>query len=275
MYKVILTTNFSESARNAMCYAVQLFGATETEYYIMNTFIDSPTGNDGFLSASDLASRGYQKELKADETYLRKVFPDKDLIIHTRSVYGNLTSAINELVHNIGANYVVIGNKKQYDFDSGILRAKTYEFVRNIECPVLAIPAEREFKVDEGGLIFASDLHTIKKPDHLEPLVRIAKQHKVPVMTIHIKKPAHETTEEETKGSTQLSMIFDIVDYEMHQLEREDVLTGISEFVESHGNSLLVLLARKHNFFKRLTQQSLTKEMSKLANMPLLILHDY
>ena len=275
MYKVILTTNFSESARNAMCYAVQLFGAENTEYYIMNTFIDSPTGNDGFLSAEDLASRENTKQLKADETFLRKVFPDKDLMIHRRSVYGTLTSAINELVEQIGANYVVIGNKKEYDFDANILRAKTYEFVRNVKCPVLAIPSDREFKVNEGGLIFASDLHTIKKPDHLEPLVRIAKRHDVPVMTIHIKKPEHEVSDEEEKAGTQLSEIFSIVNYEMHQMERSDVLNGILEFVESNGNSLLVLLARKHNFFKRMTQQSLTKEMSKLASLPLLILHDY
>jgi nucleotide-binding universal stress UspA family protein len=275
MYKVILTTNFSESARNAMCYAIQLFGAENTEYYIMNTFIDSPTGNDGFLSPEDLERRESSEELKADETYLRKVFPELDLVIHKRSVYGSLTSAINELVHQIGANYVVIGNKKEYDFDANLLRAKTYEFVRNIECPVLAIPSERSFQVKEGGLIFASDLNTIKKPDHLEPLVRIAKQHGVPVKALHIKKPSQEISDTEEIAGTQLSEIFGIVDYEMHQVEREDVLNGIAEFVESHGSSLLVLLARKHNFFKRMTQQSLTKEMSKLATMPLLILHDY
>jgi hypothetical protein len=205
MYKVILSTNFSESARNAMVYAVQLFGSKDTEYYIMNTFIDSPTGNDGFLSAEDLSNRGDSSQLKAEETFLRKVFPDKNLDITTTSVYGTLTSAINELVHKIGANYVVFGNKEKYDFEAGILRAKTYDLIRKIECPVLAVPAERDFRANEGGLVFASDLHTIQKPDHLEPLVRIAKQHEVPVMTIHIKKPKDVETQEQTKAGTQLS----------------------------------------------------------------------
>lgn len=258
-----------------MLYAIQLFGSENTEYTIMNTLIDSPTGNDGVLSVEKLESDENEKNLAADETFLRKVFPDKILKINKRSIYGHLTSAINELVEDIGANYVVIGNKEKYDFEMGMLRAKTYEMIDKINCPVLAIPAEREFKVNEGGLIFASDLNTIKKPDHLEPIIRIAQLHEVPIMVINIRKPEHKLTSDEENAGTQLHKIFSKVEHEFHQMENEDVLNGIKNFVESNGSSLLVLLARKHNFFKRLTSQSLTKEMSRLAKMPLLILHDY
>lgn len=275
MIKVILTTNFSESARNAMCYSVQLFGAENVEYTIMNTLIDAATGNDGFLSIEKLNDDENAKNLKAEENFLRKVFPSLNLKIKSRSVYGQLTSAINELTADIGAHYVVIGNKEKYDFDAGMLRAKTYDLIDKIKCPVLAIPSNREFQPGEGGLIFASDLHTIKKPDHLEPIVRLAEMHNVPIMVINIKKPQHVTTPAEEEAGTQIKHIFKEVGHEWHQMENEDVLSGIMGFVEANGASLLVLLARKHNIFQRLTQQSLTKEMSKLANMPLLILHDY
>lgn len=275
MIKVILTTNFSESARNAMCYAVQLFGAENTEYTIMNTLIDAATGNDGFLSVEKLTEDENAKNMKAEEVFLRKVFPNQELNIQLRSVYGHLVSAINELSSEITAHYVVIGNKEKYDFDAGMLRAKTYELIDRIKCPVLAIPSNREFQINEGGLIFASDLNTINKPDHLEPIVRLAQIHGVPIMAINIKKPTHVTTKSEEDAGTQLEKIFNEVEHEFHQLEHEDVLTGIKKFVEANGASLLVLLARKHNFIQRMTSQSLTKEMSKLANLPLLILHDY
>lgn len=275
MIKVILTTNFSESARNAMCYAVQLFGTENTEYTIMNTLIDAPMGNDGFLSVEKLTDDENAKNMKAEENFLRKVFPGKNLNIKKRSVYGQLVAAINELTREIGAHYVVIGNKEKYDFDAGMLRAKTYELIDRIKCPVLAIPSNREFQVDEGGLIFASDLHTINKPDHLEPIIRLAQLHKVPIMAINIKKPAKVLTPSEEEAGTQLKQIFSEVEHEFHQLEHADVLTGIKKFVDDNGASLLVLLARKQNFIQRMTSQSLTKEMSKLANLPLLILHDY
>jgi nucleotide-binding universal stress UspA family protein len=275
MIKVILTTNFSESARNAMIYAVQLFGSENTSYTIMNTLIDSPTGNDGFLSVEKLNEGDDSKNIKGEETFLRKIFPDNDLKIDCRTVYGHLVPAVNELSKELAANYVVIGNRENFPIDVGILRAKTYEMIERIECPVIAVPANREFREGEGGLVFASDLNTIKKPDHLEPLVRLASQHEVPVMVINVKRPKDVKTKEQEEAGVQLNKIFDKVKHEIHQLENEDVLVGISGFVESNGSSLLILLARKHNFFKRLTSQSLTKEMSKLANMPLLILHDY
>ena len=241
----------------------------------MNTLIDSPTNNDGFLSVEKLSGTENTKNMKAEEQFLRNAFPGLNLDIKLRSIYGHLISAINELAADIGAQYVEIGNKEKYDFDAGMLRAKTYEMIDKINCPVLAIPAEREFQKGEGGLIFASDLNKIKKPDHLEPIIRLAQMHKVPIMVINVTKPEHVKTPLEEEAGTQIDKIFANVDHEWHKMENEDVLTGISGFVESNGASLLVLLARKHNLFKRLTSQSLTKEMSKLARMPLLILHDY
>jgi hypothetical protein len=275
MIKVILTTNFSDSARNAMIYAVQLFGPENTEYTIMNTLIDSPTGNDGFLSVEKLSESEDSTNILREEAYLRKIFPDIDLTINCRTVYGHLIPAINALSEEIRANYAVIGNREVYPIDAGILRSKTYEMIERINCPVIAIPSTHEFKEGHGGLVFASDLNTIKKPDHLMPIIRLAKHHDVPVMAIHIKKPEEEKTKEQEEAGVQLSKIFESVEHEMYQLENDDVLIGISGFVESNGNSLLILLARKNNFFKRLISQSLTKELSKLANMPLLILHDY
>ncbi|UKN03207.1 universal stress protein [Paracrocinitomix mangrovi] len=275
MIKVIITTNFTESARNAMVYAANLFGVENTQYYIMNTFIDMPTRNDGLLSVEQISDRRENKRLKEEVEFLKNQFPNQNIVVKSKSVYGQLVPAINSLVKEIAAQYVVIGNKSKYDFDAGMLRAKTYEMIGKIECPVLAVPENRPWFPGEGGLIFASDLQTIKKPDHLEPLVRIANQHQVPVMVINIKKPETAASAEEEKADTQLSHIFGSTKHEMHKLEDADVLNGINKFVESHGNSLLVLLARKQNLFQRLTQQSVTQKMSKLANLPLLILHDY
>lgn len=275
MIKVILTTNFSESARNASVYAIQLFGTDNVEYTIMNTIIDSPTGTDGVMSAEGLSDRSDAERLRVEEDFFKKVFAGKDLKIESTSVHGHLVAAINELTKQIGANYVVIGNRSSYDFDASILRAKTYEMIEKIECPVLAVPEGREFSQNEGGLIFASDLKTINKPDHLEPLIRLAVIHDVPVKALHVKKPDVEMTTKHEEAGTQLNQIFAQIPLKMHELEHEDVTKGIIDFVESNGPSLLVLLARRQNFIQRLTRSSLAKEFSKMASMPLLILHDY
>ncbi|MEX1000682.1 MAG: universal stress protein [Crocinitomicaceae bacterium] len=275
MIKVILTTNFSESTRNAMNYAVHLFGNENTEYIIMNTYIDSPTGNDGFLSVDELQERGGTKHLRKEEQLLRAAFPDKNLTIRIHSTYGLLASAINDAVKDLKANYVVIGNRSKYNFEAAMLRAKTYELIDKIECPVLAVPVDRKFTPGEGGLIFASDMHRIKYPEQIKPLIGIAKYHKVPVMVINVKKPQEDMTKKEEEAGEQLEDIFSSIPHEFHHLKNEDVKKGIRKFVDAHGRSLLVLLARKQNIFQRFTQQSLTKEMSRLAEMPLLILHDY
>lgn len=275
MTKIILTTNFSESARNAMIYAIHLFGTTDTEFVLMNTFIDASTGTDGFISAEELTKRGGTADVQAEKALLKKHFEGVDIKLKCVSVHGQLVSAINDTVTEESADYVVLGNKNKYDIDASFLRTKSYELIGKIKCPVLAVPQNREFKMGQGGLIFATDLNVIQKPEQLKPVIGIAQRYKVPVLGINVRRANQAKTEKEEKASQQLNKIFESVNFEMHQIEDEQVMRGITDFVATKGSSLLILLARKHNILQGLVQQRLTKEISKVATLPLLILHDY
>ena len=270
---IVLSTNFTKGARNACRFAIQLFGDENVKYVLIHSYYEPPMAHDALHSVKDVESRNAEKDLKSECEKLQSEFPQFDLKIKYDSIFGLLISAINEAVIKYTADFVVIGNKSSFDLESKLLGYKTANFIRKIECPVLAIPENVQFK-EMNEITFASDMKSIKNLDVLKPALDLLKNLRAKLNILYVSKEEEILAGQKAEAGIYLDNYFTEVDHEFHHSSNPFIISGISRFVEKTESGLVILLARKHNFFQRLRESSKTQLMSELAKVPILVLHE-
>jgi hypothetical protein len=274
MKTIILTTNFSTGARNACKFGIQMFRDVGCKYVLMNSYYEPPATYDIMTSADDALERNSMKNLQAEKEALLAEFPDWKLDIVCESIYGMLASAVNQAVRTHEADYVVIGNKTKFSIENVIMRRKTADIIGQINATILAIPENVNYRSLEK-IAFASDLKMVNDTTQLDPVKSIGKKHDSCIDIIHVAKEGQKGVElQKSPTGVQLGGYFADMKHRFHKAMHDDVAAGISSFVSSNKSGLVVLLARKHSFFKRLFEPSRTKEVSELSEVPLLILKE-
>lgn len=270
---VLLTTNFTESSRNAARFAVQLFKDQSVKYVIMHSYYEPPVAHDALYSKEDLAERNSDEKLRHEIELIQKDFPKLKLEFECVIVFGLLAASINETVKRFEADYVVIGNKSSYNLESRLLGYKAANFIRKIEAPVIAVPADIEYK-EMDVITFASDMKKIKNLDVLAPALDVVKRNDAKLNIVYVSADDELLVGQQAEAGLYLDNYFAEVSHEFHHSSSHFIIAGISRFVENSKSGMVVLLARKHNFFKRLVESSKTQMMSELAKVPLLVLHE-
>lgn len=271
---VILTTNFTESSRNANRYALNLFRDENVQYVLLNSYYEPPLNHDGLVSADELLDRNSMDNLVKEKQLILKEFAGYDLNIECAAVYGVLAAAINEAVETHEADYVVIGNKPDFSLENTLLRYKTANFIRKINCSVLAVPEGMKFS-PLHDITFASDMKSIKDIEILRPVVDLVRREKSKLNILYVAKDDELLVGEQAQSGLMLDSYFATIPHEFHHSSNNFIISGITRFTETTDTGLVILLARKHNFFRRLVETSKTEMMSELAKTPLLVLHEY
>ena len=270
---ILLTTNFTKSAHNAINFAINLFGDKSVKYVIMNSYYEPPMTHDALHSVEEMTERASHEKCVAEMERIQSSFPELDLNIICESVYGLLKAAINESVEKYKVDYVVIGNKSSFDLESRLLGYKAANFIRKINCPVIAIPEDIKFS-DMKEITFASDMKSINNMEVLEPALEVIKRHEAKLNILYVSKDEEVLVGQQAESGLYLDNYFAEIPHEFHHSSNPFIIAGISRFVESSNSSLVILLARKQKFFKRLIEGSKTQMMSELAKIPVLVLHE-
>ncbi|MBD3638927.1 MAG: universal stress protein [Crocinitomicaceae bacterium] len=271
---IILTTNFTEGSRNACRYALQLFGDEQVNYVLMHSYFEPLADHDGLYSADQLMEQNSMKKLQDEKEKFRQEFTHLDLDeMECVSQYGVLVSAINDTISQYEADYVVIGNKADFDLESRLLGYKTANFIRKIKGPVLAVPSHLKYTPVQE-VTFASDMKNIKDMHVLDPALRLVKSSDAKLHILYVSNEEEVLVGQQAEAGLFLDNYFIEVPHEFHHSNNKFIMNGISSFVESSHSDLVIVLARKHNFFERLLKHSQTQLLSELAKVPMLVLHE-
>ena len=138
MKYIILPTDFSDSARNAMVYAINLFGVTDVQYTLLNTFLEPNLGTGVVVSMIDILQKRSSEGLAEDVDFLLKEFPKAKL--QRRSEHGDLSLVINDLLKEELYDFVVMGTKGE---TSGrwLMGSVAKSTIQDVLIPVIVVTA--------------------------------------------------------------------------------------------------------------------------------------
>jgi nucleotide-binding universal stress UspA family protein len=269
MMKILITTDFSENSLNAAKFAISMFGVKDVHYSLVNTYTEPRAVTTVVVSLNDFLRKESIEGVTKQKELLLSLFDGLKIESHT--YYGAPANTIKNLSQEMEVDYVVMGTKGASSVENFLIGSNTLEVIKEVNVPIVMIPLNCEYN-GMSKLAIASDLHKLNHSHLIDPLVRIAKQHdsEICVLNVH----TNETNYNEAIEGFELHNQLEDVNHSFHSEINPNVVEGIENFVYTKKVDLLAIVARRHTFFERIFTRSVTKELSKLAHFPMLILHE-
>ncbi|WP_127136876.1 universal stress protein [Flagellimonas oceanensis] len=279
--RVLLPTDYSKNALNAIRYAMELFSNERCEFYILNVFhisgytLDSmrvpETGEPYYEAAKKESEEGMERLMQ-----MIQLHPQNDKHrFHTITTFNSLTEAIKILVDKKDIDIIVMGTKGITESRARIFGTNTVKVMERIkECPVIAVPSHYMFEIPRE-IVFPTDYRTPFKKKEIGDLIAMAKLHDAKINVVHIDKDKDgKLSRKETANKELLKEILQGTDYEMHFLPADGISDGINTFIEEHNCQMVAFLNRKHLFFGSILSNPLVKKIGYDPQVPILELND-
>jgi|TARA_R110000782_G_scaffold80846_4_gene159825 nucleotide-binding universal stress UspA family protein len=278
MMTILLPTDFSNNAKNAIFYALELYKNQEVNFILMNAF--HPTHDDMANSITggslnDLLSQVSEKQLQEliAEIKSKKQLNNKKHSFSFKSVYGSLVEIIDTFVDKHPIDLIVMGAKGMSAVEKIVFGSNTYAVIKEVDCPALVIPDKVSYS-SPSTISIATDFKEIKKKNIFATLQPLVKDFKPEITLFNVTEEMKSIGADEKQMAQSITNILDVADIKTSYFKHEDVIYGTKEYVKQHNTSLMVLVNKKRNFFEDLFHISFTKQISFHAEIPLLILHD-
>ncbi len=277
--RIVLPTDFSKNALNAIRYALDLYQYQNCDFYFLNVFKVDGYSLDSMM-VPEPGERAYEAAKKSSEKDFEKLMDILELhhdnpkhTYHKISTYNSLLYAVKDIIAKKDIDLVVMGTKGTTGSRSVIFGTNTVKIMEEVtECPVLAIPEDFRFSPPKE-IVFPTDYKTSFKRRELNYLIEIAKMHNTAIRVLHIAERSELSNEQ--KGNQELlEDILRGVGYSFHTLTDIKVHTGIGSFIESRGSDIVAFVNKKHRFFGSMLSNPLVKEIGYHSKVPVLVLND-
>ena len=278
--KILLPTDFSRNAWDAIAYAVDLFKNERCDFYILNVYSFTGYAMDNIIVAqpnNEYAEAIREKSMKGLEKILQRLsFRDEDPghTYYTISKNDNLLDAIKDVVALKDIDLVIMGTKGDTDGINVKFGSNTVMVMEKVRsCPVLAVPPDVVYK-DPSEIVFPTSYKTHFKKRELAYLIDIARITNAPIRILHVENEK-ELDETQRNFKKLLGECLEDIEHSFHNLEKSEISEAVELFVQERGSEMIAFINKKHTFFGSIFSRPLVRDLGTHSKIPVLALHDF
>lgn len=276
MKKILLPTDFSDNAYNAICYALKLFKNEECVFYLVHTYtpaiyqaeyvLHSP----GQVGLGDVHQTRALAQLQQLMDRLHKEFDDPKHMFVPHAAFNLLVDEIVDMVQKEQIDLVIMGTQGATGAKEIFLGTHTVHVIKKAGCPVIAIPPHFEYETPKE-ILFPTDYEVDYQTVQLDELLELARAHISRIEVVHI-STGYELKEEELRNKAKLEEILNGIAHLFHDMPNQDVISGINNFQLKKKVNLLVMVQNKHTFLERLFIEPVIKKIGFHVTIPFMVI---
>lgn len=277
MKHILFPTDFSDNSEHAYPYALELARLFNADVTLFNSYKLPYSKSNLLVSMTDRMQNDSITSLEKLKQEALNQVEYKNISIHTESRSGGFVSLIPKVAASIESDLIVMGTKGASGLKEMFIGSNTLEVIQTSHCPVLAIPehAKDAQKRKFDKIAMATDLRKISDPKQLRPLFEIARVCNAPIEFVNIIRPEDQVSDEERAQQVLfLEELAEDVQTSIHFATNEDIIDGLSDYINHKKPDLFAMLSRKHNLFERLFTKSITNKLSFRTEIPLLVMDE-
>jgi len=270
MKRILVPTDFSEQAENALKVAAQIAKRNNSEIYVLNSLeLPLHLASSGETSAMPESLFFIQLAKQNFEKVLKRPYLD-GLLIHEAIIgHGEVYNNIQEVVDEKDIDLVIMGSHGDNGFMEMFIGSNTEKVVRTSNVPVLVIKNEHtDFKIN--NLVYATDFaEDCKKP--LKKVKEIIKRTGAHLNLLFVNTPnAFVTTTEINERVNNLlkDVNIDKEDFTVNIYNDTSVERGILNFAKESKADLIGLGTHGRKGLSHFFNGSVSEDLVNNANMP-------
>ncbi|NJC28196.1 universal stress protein [Neolewinella antarctica] len=267
MRKILIPTDFSPIADNAMKCAIEIATRLKGELHLHHAYTMIRKVDYNWNHPSD--QQPFVQEIERQMSVSKRKFTDittrRGLDLHTEVVEEHVDALFRKAILNGGVDLIVMGSKGTTGLERVVLGSVAESAMTLAEIPVLIVPPGHAFPPLER-IVVAIDGQEIA-PATLRPLRELALGFGAEITILYVDTGG--TTEKEQ----QLDSIFEGIPTVYRKIPVNNTINDtVSAFVEAEDAHLLCMIKREKGFFDSLFKKSVTKDQLGRNDVPLLVL---
>ncbi len=279
MKKILIPTDLSSNASNAISYAFQLFRNSNVQFYVLHVdhpIIDMPTSSIEFMSPTtypDLVSQKKMVEKQILKIIEKLNSKDDNFNYEIENEIGFAGDVIVSKAQELNCDLIIMGTKGATGLSQFFIGSVTASVIRKSDISVLAITENFTFEKLEK-IVFATDYEGISNKKTLQPLFELARMFDAKVMMFHAieaKEPIAAYIEELQVWKAEKN--FHHVKHTNSIATCENIPDGILDFAGENEADLIAIIPHTYNFFENLLHKSVSKQIAFESKTPILALH--
>lgn len=278
MRKILIPTDFSENALNAIKYALELFKYERSEFIIMHAFADEVYEHTIempralFELYKEKVWEQSDKKLQKIVVEILKISPNPKHKYDFISVFGSLVDEANAIVDKENIDVVVMGTKGKSNDRDVLFGSNSLQVIKYVKCPVLAIPSKYH-DVHLKNILFATAYQLPYKRRELKLLSTIAKRFVATIKVLQVSR-FKELSHRQRDNQDLIKCSIQENKTEFLNIEGEDVTLGVNDFIKNNPIDMLVMVNTRHSYFENVLHTSTIEKIGWQIQIPFLVLQN-
>lgn len=274
MKKILLLTDFSKNAENAMAYAMRFFESKKCTFYVMYVHKVGGYVTDDLLmspknSIHDSITEKPNKKLNVLIEKLKNENKTKDYHFEIIIDYDVFTDAVNQAVNKFSIDFVVIGSNGASNIKEVIFGSNTINVIEKVKCKTLVIPSNYKFLPIKEFLVSLNS-HCKLNNNLREDVMDFIEDFD---LKLHVLRVTSE------KDTSQIALgdkeRLSLLESKYYLIEDVPVDYAVSSYLQTNTIDITAFIAQDKSLLERLFSTSSSKVLKSRMKLPLLVLHSH
>lgn len=274
MTRFVVPTDFSETAKNALIYAIHMaMDLPGSELVIFNSYDSMSLGSDGTPLHADPGARKVIS-LMALENLQEELAGDKNLNIRLVAEEGSLQHNLEKLTQEQPVDMVIMGMNGATRMEQILIGSSTLKMVSLLSCPILIIPPDAKYSKIRT-VVYASDMKNVRETTPVTQLRKLLSIFNPRLYVVNVDVEHYvEITEEYKQEKAAMDELLNGFQPDYAFIRLYDFAEAINQFAVDRGADLIITVPRRHNFVERVFSTSHTEKLAYHTHIPLLAIHE-
>ena len=280
MIRILVPTDFSEIAANALNVALDIARTSNAEIHLLNVI--EPLVDAGFSSTGSL---DHEYTITEEDRYIYQLhavnekklaafgsrYARDGIDIFPTIAIDKVGDGILNFIKKLKIDLVVMGTSGENTFEEYFVGNHTEQVMREASRPVLAIrnPAEN-FRME--NVVVATDLKT-NAAEGMSHLVNVFNYLKPEIHLLHITKSNNISVEETNNRLGEFAKKHQLENYSNNVIRHKNLKLGIQRFASEMKADVIVTFTHGRKGLAHFLKGSISEDLVRQAKIPVLSVH--
>lgn len=279
MRKIVVPSDFSKNAFNALRFAAELFKYERSEFYILHAYADEVYNQEGLLTQEfmdefkETTRKNSERKLEKIRIQISEHFSNPRHKFRTVASFGMLVDEVNDLIDRENADIIVTSTRGKTNDRTMTFGSNTLQIIKYVQCPVLSIPENYEYS-DPSNILFPTDYLLPYQKRELKLVGDLARSFCSKIHMLYISRFSLDSFRQKDNQLNIQEHFYD-VKQDYHQVDETDKTTAILQAIEDYNIDLLILVNSRHSYLENILYQSTLDKIGLHPKVPFLVLQNF
>lgn len=278
MRKILIPTDFSENAMNAIEYAIDIFKYDISQFFIMHAYQDNIYDDEVLISKKSLefvtesVRKASQKELENILTTINIISPNPRHTYNVMSANNVLLDEVDKIVDEENIDIIIMGTKGSANDKKVTFGSHTLQVLRYVQCPVLAIPENYKY-TQPKHVLFPTNYIIPYKRRELKLLCEMVSPYRAVIDILYISMTEKlSLRQKDNQNFIKEELCKNVINFKVEKSKH--IINTVYKYIKENHIDMLVMVNTRHSFLENILFQSTIDELSLHLDIPFLALQN-